>query len=74
VARKQIELAAWVLADHNETQEVFITLVDLDVGSLGSTENVLRSMSAGIAEIAFLLQVFRSSSPLTGVRNTLLLT
>jgi hypothetical protein len=31
-------------------------------------------MSAGIGEIGFLIWVFRSSSPLTGVWNTLLLT
>jgi hypothetical protein len=31
-------------------------------------------MSAGIAEIAFLIGFFNSSSPLTGVRNTLILT
>jgi hypothetical protein len=29
-------------------------------------------MSHGIAEIAFLIRVFRLSSPLTGVRNTAL--
>jgi hypothetical protein len=63
-------------ADRSETLKVFLlTSVDLDVGSLGCTENVqmscdvLWSMSAGIAEIAFVIRVFRSSSLLTGVRN-----
>jgi hypothetical protein len=58
---------------------ILLTSVDLDVGSLGSMENVqtifeLLSCSVEHVRCNIWIRDFRSSSPLTGVRNTMLLT